>query len=70
MAKKPENHGKEWTSKDEAQLKNLIGKNTPTGVMAMKLDRIPSAVQQHANELDLSTKPTNQSPYGTKGKSK
>ena len=70
MAKKPENHGKEWASKDEALLKKLIGGNTPTPIMGLKLGRTPGAVQQHANELDLSTKPTNQRPYGTNGNSK
>ena len=70
MARKPENHGKEWASKDEAQLKKLIVENTPTRVIGLKLERTPGAIQQHANELGLSTKPTNQSPYGTKGKTK
>lgn len=70
MAKIPENHGKGWTSKDEAKLKNLINENTPTRVMGFKLERTPAAVQKHANDLNLSTRPTNQSPYGTKGKHK
>jgi hypothetical protein len=70
MAKKPENHGKEWASKDEAQLKKLIAGNTPTPLMGSKLGRTPAAVQKHANDLNLSTKPTNKSPYGTNGKSK
>lgn len=70
MAKNPENHGKDWTKKDEVKLENLINENTPTRIMGLKLGRTPGAVQQHANELDLSTKPTNQSPYGTPKKSK
>lgn len=70
MAKKPPNQGKDWTSKDEAQLKKLIKEDTPTRVMGLKLGRTPAAVQQHANEQGLSTKPTNQSPYGNKEKSK
>jgi hypothetical protein len=70
MTKKPENHGKEWTKRDEAKLEKLIDENTPTPVMGLKLGRTPGSVQQHANDLNLSTKPTNQSPYGTPKKSK
>lgn len=63
MAKTLSNHGKRWTPQDEAQLKTLIQQNTPTRVMGLKLGRRPEAVQQKANDLGLSTKPTNQSPY-------
>jgi hypothetical protein len=34
----------------------------------LHLKRTPGAVQQKANSLGLSTKPTNKSPYGTGGK--
>ena len=70
MAQKPENHGKTWVSRDEAQLKRLIAGNTPTRVIALELKRTAAAVQKHANEKNLSTKPVNQAPYGTKKKSK
>jgi hypothetical protein len=30
--------------------------------MGIKLERTPQAVQQHANEIGLSTKPVNQRP--------
>jgi len=36
--------------------------------MGIKLERTPAAVQQHANDLGLSTKPVNQRP--NKGKRK
>ena len=68
MAKTPKNHGKPWTKADEKLLKNLIGENTPTRVMGLKLDRSPGAVQSHANDLGLSTKPPNQSPYNRRKK--
>jgi hypothetical protein len=45
------------------QLKSLIQQNTPTRVMGLKLNRTPVAVQQKANDVGLSTKPVNQSPY-------
>jgi hypothetical protein len=68
MAKKPANHGKDWSRGDDQQLRNLIRENTPTRVMGLKLGRTPGAVQQHANDLGLSTKPTNQSPYNRQKK--
>jgi hypothetical protein len=63
MPKKPANSGKAWTSPDVQMLKKEIAQNTPTRVMGLHLGRSPEAVQSKANELGLSTKPTNQSPY-------
>jgi hypothetical protein len=68
MAKTPPNSGKQWTPADIKQLKQEIKQNTPTRLMGLHLGRSPEAIQQKANDLDLSTKPTNQRPYGTKGK--
>lgn len=68
MAKTPPNHGKNWTPSDNKELKQLIKEDTPTRVMGIKLGRTPEAVQGHANELGLSTKPTNQSPYNRRSK--
>jgi hypothetical protein len=69
MAKVPPNHGKQWTASDNAQLSKLVKQDTPTRILGLKLGRTPEAVQQHANDLGISTKPTNQSPYGTRKKS-
>lgn len=68
MAKTPKNSGKPWTSADDRLLRQLVKENTPTRVMGLKLDRSPGAVQQHANDLGLSTKLTNQSPYNRRKK--
>lgn len=68
MGKTPPNDGKSWTSTDVRQLKKEIKENTPTRVMGLHLGRSPGAVQQKANDIGLSTKPTNQRPYGGKGK--
>lgn len=68
MAKKPARSGEPWTPKEVQQLKKEIKENTPTRVMGLKHDRTPGAVQTKANDLGLSTKPTNQRPYGTKKK--
>ena len=67
-AKKPASSGKDWTRSEVAQLKKELKSNTPTRVVGLHLKRTPSAVQQKANSLGLSTKPTNESPYGTGGK--
>lgn len=67
-AKKPSRSGESWTPKEVQQLKKEIKENTPTRVMGLKHERTPGAVQAKVNELGLSTKPTNQSPYGTKRK--
>lgn len=61
--KKPVNAGKTWTSDDIAKLRQLAKGNTPTRVMAMKLGRTADAVYGKADDLGLSLKPTNQSPY-------
>lgn len=68
MAKTPPNSGKSWTATDVRQLKKEIKENTPTRVLGLHLGRTPDAVQKKANDLGLSTKPTNQSPRGTKKK--
>lgn len=63
MAKTPSNHGKNWTSGDVSQLKQLAKQNTPTRVIGLKIGRTPDAVQQKASQESISLKPTNQSPY-------
>jgi hypothetical protein len=68
MAKEPSNSGKAWSQADITQLKKEIKQNTPTRVMGLHLGRTPNAVQSKANELNLSTKPTNQSPYNRRQK--
>ena len=42
--------------------------NTPTRVLGLHLGRTEDAVRSRAGELGVSLKPTNQSPYGTRGK--
>ena len=68
MAKEPKNHGKAWSKDDVANLKKLASENTPTPIIAMKLDRTPISVKSKANIENVSLKPTNQSPYNRKKK--
>ena len=63
MVIKPSNTGKQWAKRDIQQLQNLAKHNTPTRVIALKLERTEDAVRSKASELDISLKPTNQSPY-------
>jgi len=65
MAKTPKNHGKEWTRTDVNQLKQLANQNTPTRIIALKMQRTPDSVRNAASQQGVSLKPTNQSPYGT-----
>ncbi len=55
--------GKAWSEADEDALRSLAKQNTPTRVMGLKLGRSEDAVRSKAQQLDVSLKPTNQSPY-------
>lgn len=64
MTKPPKNHGKPCTPPEDAQLRMLANENTPTRVIGLKLGRSEASVRSHAQEKNLSLKPTNQRPYG------
>lgn len=66
--KTPPNSGRPWTPADEAKLEKLAKGNTPTGLIAYELSRSESAIRSHASDIDLSLKPTNQSPYNRRKK--
>ncbi len=66
MAKYNRNSGKHWTREDVQQLRTLASKNTPTGVISLKIGRTPEAVYSKASEKNISLHPTNQSPYNRK----
>lgn len=68
MAKSTGNSGKAWSSSDKQQLAKLAKGNTPTRVIGLKLGRSEDAVSSQASKQHVSLKPTNQSPYGSKGK--
>jgi hypothetical protein len=59
-----QNSGKGWTQDEVEQLKKLVGENTPTSLIAMKLERTEAAVQSKAVKEGISLKPVNRSPYG------
>ena len=59
----PANHGKQWTSADVTQLKQLAKENTPTRLIGLKMGRTEDSVRAKAGENNVSLKPTNQSPY-------
>lgn len=66
MGKTPPNSGKQWTPSQDAQLRREAAGNTPTRVIGLHLGRSEDAVRSRASDLDVSLKPTNQSPYGSK----
>lgn len=66
MAKYNRNSGTPWSKEDVQQLRSLARDNTPTRVIGLKLGRTEDAVRAKASELDVSLKPTNQSPYNRK----
>ena len=68
MPKLPPNAGKPWTPADLKSLNNLAEGNTPTRVIGLKLGRTEGAIYSKATSEDISLKPTNQAPYGTKPK--
>jgi hypothetical protein len=61
---KPSQHGARWTPADDTALRQMAAHNKPTRLIARELERTPGAVYSRAQELDVSLKPTNQSPYG------
>lgn len=68
MPKTPPNDHKPWTPADVKNLNKLAEGNTPTRVIGLKMGRTEGAIYSKANSEDISLKPTNQSPYGTKPK--
>ena len=68
MAKEPPHHNEPWSDADKAQLHKLIGQNTPTRVIGLKMGRTEDAVYAKASDLGASLKPTNQKPYNRRKK--
>ena len=63
VSKSTRNSGKQWTSGEVKQLRQLAKGNTPTRVIGLKLGRTEPGVRSKAAEKNISLKPTNQSPY-------
>lgn len=63
MSKSTRNTGQPWSPADEKALRDLARGNTPTRVIGLKLGRTEGAVRTKAQELGVSLKPSNQSPY-------
>jgi hypothetical protein len=60
----PSKHSQPWSDDDVETLKQLVSGNTPTRVIALKLDRTEDSIRNKAKELGISLMPPNQSPYG------
>ena len=69
MVNKPPPHaGKPWSAGDKRRLKTLAARNTPTGVIGLKLGRTRSAIYNQASAQGVPLMPTNQSPYNRQRK--
>ncbi len=68
--KEPHNSGKDRSKADIDKLKQETTRNTSTPIIILHLERTEAAVRSMASKLEVSLKPTNQSPYGTRGKRK
>lgn len=68
MAKKPTHHNQSWTNQDVRRLSQLADGNTPTRLIAWKLQRTEDAVRSKAADEGISLKPVNQSPYNRQTK--
>jgi len=55
--------GKQWTSSEVKQLRQLASQNTPTRVIALKIGHPEGGIRAKASEKNISLRPTNQSPY-------
>lgn len=66
MAKYNRNSGTHWTAQEVRELERLADQNTPTRVIGLKLGRTEGAVRTKASEENISLKPTNQAPYGSR----
>lgn len=66
MAKYIRNAGKHWTNAEVRELRQLARENTPTRVIGLKLGRPEGGVRSKASAENISLKPTNQRPYGSK----
>ena len=55
--------GQPWSRDEIKELKSLAKRNTPTGVLSLKLQRPPAAIRSKAQREGISLKPANRSPY-------
>ncbi len=62
----PKRHRKQWTPKEKAKLVQLINGNTPTRVIALKMERTENAIRSKVQDMNQSLAPWNQSPYNRK----
>jgi len=68
MSKSTRNSGRLWTESEVRQLRQLAGTNTPTRVIGVKLGPTSGALYQRASQDRMSLRPTNQRPYGRRGR--
>jgi hypothetical protein len=55
--------GAPWSARDVRQLRSLARRNTPAGVLSVKLQRPVTAIRSKAHREGISLRPVNRSPY-------
>jgi hypothetical protein len=64
MSTKSNIHTGTWTDAEMETLQQLISQNTPTRLIAWKMNRTEGSIRKKANRSGMSLKPSNKSPYG------
>lgn len=67
MRKDPPNHHHRWTRKEDSRLRALADESAPTRLIGLKVGRTPESIYARASARGVSLRPTNRSPYGTRG---
>ena len=57
-------HSGSWTDAEMEMLQKLISQNTPTRLIAYKMNRTEGSIRKKAARSGMSLKPSNKSPYG------
>lgn len=57
MAKRPENHNKDWNGGDDRQIREMVKRGDNTTDIAKQLGRTESALRNHASEKNISLRP-------------
>ena len=55
--------GQPWSGEEVQRLRTLARRNTPTGVLSVKLGRPKAAIRSKAQREGISLRPVNRSPY-------
>lgn len=61
--------GQPWTTQEVRELRALAKGNTPTGVISLKLHRLPAGIRSKAHREGISLRPVNRALYNRSSRS-